>query len=403
VSRSFDVRAEFPILSRTVKGKPLVYLDSAATTHKPRRVIDAVAGFYAERYATVHRGVYGLSEEATAAYEAARARVAAFLGAAADEIVFTRGATEGINVVAQGLARRLAPGDEVLVTALEHHANLIPWQVAARERGARLVVAPVDDRGELLVDELERRLGPRTRVVAMTAASNALGTLTPVARVAAAARAAGALLVLDAAQAAPHLPLDVRALGCDFLVFSGHKIYGPSGIGVLYGRAASLAELPPAQVGGEMVSRVTYEDATYLPPPHRFEAGTPPIAGAIGLHAALDWLASLDLEAGRAHEAALLEHATREVVAVPGVRLVGTAREKAPILSFVVAGVHPHDVGAVLDRDGVCVRAGHHCAQPLLARLGHPATARASFALYSAHADVEALARGLRRVREVFG
>jgi cysteine desulfurase/selenocysteine lyase len=399
----FDVRGDFPMLARKVRGRRLVYLDSAATTHKPRAVIDALARFYAEGYATVHRGVYSLSEEATAAYEGARARVARFLGAAAEEVVFTRGATEGINLVAAGLGRRLAPGDEILVTALEHHANLVPWQVAARERGARLVVAPIDDAGNLLIDELLARLGPRTRVVAVTAVSNAIGTVVPVARVVSAARAAGATTVVDAAQAAPHLPLDVRALGCDFLVFSGHKVYGPTGIGVLYGRAAALAALPPWQTGGEMLARVTYEEATFVDPPHRFEAGTPPIAQAIGLAAALDWLDATGRARGAAHETRLLARATSALAALPGVRLVGAAAEKSPVVAFVLDGVHPHDVGAVLDREGICVRAGQHCAQPLLARLGHAATARASFALYSGDDDIDALVEGLAAVRKVFG
>ncbi len=388
------LRAQFPML-----GRDLVYLDTAATAQKPRAVLDAMMDFETRHNAPVHRGVYPLSEEATAAYEGARASAARFVGARADEIVFTRGTTDGINLVASAWGRRLGPNDEIVVTGLEHHSNLVPWQMLCEARGATLRVLPVDERGDVAVTELS----PRTRLVCATMLSNALGTIPPVRELVAAARRTGAAILLDAAQAAPHLPIDVRALDCDFLVFSGHKVYGPTGIGVLYGRAEVLAELPPAQGGGEMVSRVTYERATYADPPQRFEAGTPPVAAAVGLGAALEWLGALDRDAACAHEAALVEEARRALAALPRVRVVGDPRARAAVVPFVVDGVHPHDVAAIVAREGICVRAGHLCAQPLLARMGTPVVLRASVGIYTLAEELERLVTALARVREVFG
>jgi cysteine desulfurase/selenocysteine lyase len=396
------LRADFPILGRRVHGKPLVYLDNAATTHKPRPVIDAVARHYERDNANVHRSAHALGERATGAYERARRAVRDFLGAADErEVVFTRGTTESINLVAASWGAGLGAGDEVVVTAMEHHANIVPWQLACRARGAALRVAPVTDRGELDLAALGRLLGPRTRIVALAHVSNALGTVNPVAEVAALAHRHGAVVLVDGALATAHLPIDVRALDCDFYAFSGHKVFAPTGIGVLWGRGALLDAMPPWQGGGEMILSVSFEDATYDAPPYRFEAGTPPIAGAIGLGAALDWLAALDADARAAHEADLLAYAEDALRAVPGLRLVGTAARKVGVHSFVLDGVHPHDVGTILDHHGVAIRAGHHCAQPLMARLGVPATARASFALYNTRADVDRLIDGLRAVRTV--
>ncbi|MDP9122201.1 MAG: SufS family cysteine desulfurase [Acidobacteriota bacterium] len=399
------VRADFPILAQQVHGRPLAYLDNAASAQKPRAVLDAIGRCYEEYYANVERGVHTLSQRATDAREQARETVRRFLGAAsAGEIVFVRGTTEAINLVAQSYGRRrVGPGDEVLITALEHHSNIVPWQMLCEERGAVLRVAPIDDRGQVILPELGNLLGPRTRIVAMTHVSNALGTLNPVREIARMAHQAGAVAVVDGAQGAPHTPVDVRQLECDFYAFSGHKIYGPSGIGVLYGRADLLAEMPPWQGGGGMIETVRFERTTYAAPPHRFEAGTPAIEGAIGLAAALDYLAALDGPALAAWEDTLLRVATERLAAIPGVTLVGTAAEKTAVLSFVMNGVHPHDVGTVLDGMGVAVRAGHHCAQPLMARLGLPATTRASFSFYNTLAEVEALAAGLARVEELFG
>jgi cysteine desulfurase/selenocysteine lyase len=407
-TRGFDperVRADFPILGRPLAGgRRLVYLDSASSAQKPRAVIDAVAGCYEGCYANIHRGLYELATKTDAAYEAARETVRRFLGAPhRDEIVFVRGTTEAINLVAHSFGRaRVGEGDEVLVTALEHHYNLVPWQMLCAERGARLVVAPIDDRGDLLLDELESRLGERTRLVALTHVSNALGTLVPVAEVAAAAHRRGVPVVVDGAQAVPHLPVDVAALGCDFYSFSGHKLFGPSAVGVLWGRRELLAAMPPWQGGGDMIRSVSWEGTTYADPPGRFEAGTPNIAGAIGLAAAIDYLAGLDAEALAAHEADLVSHAAARLAELPGVSLVGTPRHRVGAVSFAVDGVHPHDVATVLADAGVAVRAGHHCAQPLMRRLGVPATTRASFALYNTRDDVEALVAALGRVREIF-
>ncbi len=400
------IRADFPILSQRVRhGRPLVYLDNAATTQKPRAVIDAISRFYSCENANIHRGVHYLSERATAAYDAARERVAGFLGAeSASEIVFTRGATEAINLVAQSWARtNLKPGDEVLVTGMEHHANLVPWQLVCMQTGATLRAVPITDRGELDRDGFDRLLTERVRLFAVGHVSNALGTVNPVRELAARARAAGALVLVDGAQSAPHLAIDVQELGCDFFAFSGHKVYGPTGVGALYGRSDLLQAMPPWQAGGDMIERVTLERTTWAPPPARFEAGTPPIAEVIALGVAIDYVEGVGLDAIGAWERELLAEATERVAAIPGVRLVGTAPEKASVLSFVLEGVHPHDVGTVLDDEGVAVRVGHHCAQPVMQRFGIPATVRASFALYNTAGEIDALVRGVKRAREVFG
>jgi len=398
------VRREFPILAQRVHGKPLVFLDSAASAQKPRCVLDAMARLYERDYANVHRGVYALSERATAAFEAVREKVRAFLGAPeAREIVFVRGTTEAINLVAQTFGRaRVGEGDEVLVTHLEHHSNIVPWQMLCEEKRALLRVVPVDDRGDLRLDELDRLLGPRTRILAVAHVSNALGTLNPLREIVRIARARGVPVLVDGAQAAPHLRIDVRELGCDFYAFSGHKVFGPTGVGVLWGRAEQLEAMPPWQGGGDMILSVSFEKTLYREIPHKFEAGTPDIAGVVGLGAALDWLGSLDHEALAAHERDLLERTTAGLAAVPGLRLVGEPRERAGVVSFVLDDVHPHDVGTILDHEGVAIRTGHHCAQPLMERFGLPATARASFALYNTREDVDALVAGLARVREVF-
>ena len=398
------IRADFPILSQTTRnGHPLVYLDNAATSQKPRQVIDAVAGFYRSGNANIHRGIYELSERATAAVDDARARVARFLGAAPAEIVFTRGTTEAINMVAQSWGRStLGPGDEVLVTGMEHHSNLVPWQLLCQQTGARLRAVPITDRGELDLDAFDRLLGDRTRLFAVAHVSNALGTVNPVRALAARARARGALVLVDGAQSAPHLPIDVTDLGCDFFAFSGHKIYGPTGVGVLYGRADVLQEMPPWQGGGDMIEQVTLESSTWAAPPARFEAGTPPIAAILGLAVALDYLDAVGIDRIGAWERDLLRLATERIGDLPGVRLVGTAQDKAAVLSFVLDGVHPHDLGTVLDDEGVAVRAGHHCAQPVMTRFGVPATVRASFAFYNTPDEIEALAHGVRRAGDVF-
>lgn len=398
------VRRDFPILARSMRGKPLVYLDSAASAQKPRQVIDAVREFYERHYANIHRGVYELSETATRMHDEARAKVARLLGAADPrEVVFTRNATEAINLVAWSYGRtRLGRGDEVLVTALEHHANLVPWQLLCEERGARLRVAPIDDRGELRRDEFEALLSERTKLVALTHVSNALGSVNPVRELVALAHRAGAVALVDGAQAVPRMPVDVREIGCDFYAFSGHKLYGPSGIGVLYGRLALLDAMPPWQAGGDMIASVSYEKSTFAEPPYRFEAGTPDIAGAVGLGAAIDYVEGLGLERIALHEQDLLAYGTALLSEIPGLRLVGTAPEKTGVLSFVLDDVHPHDIGTVLDQEGIAIRAGHHCAQPLMERLGVPATARASLGVYNVRSDLDALARGIRRVLEVF-
>ncbi|HEV8581754.1 MAG TPA: cysteine desulfurase [Thermoanaerobaculia bacterium] len=399
------IRADFPILSTEINGRPLVYLDNAASAQKPRAVLEAIAGCYGGYYANVERGVHTLSQLSTEARERARETVRRFLNApSAQEIVFVRGTTEGINLVAASWGRlNVGAGDEVLITGLEHHSNILPWLRLCEERGADLRVAPLDNRGEVRLDEFERLLSPRTRVAAFAHISNALGTINPVREMAALARRAGAVVVVDGAQAVPHLPIDVQELGCDFYTFSGHKVYGPSGIGVLWGREELLNAMPPWQSGGGMIRTVSFAKATYAPPPHRFEAGTPFIEGAIGLAAALEYLDSLGLAAVSAWESELLALATERLAEVPGLTIIGTAREKAAVVSFGLRGVHPHDVGTVLDQEGIAVRAGHHCAQPVMEHFGVPATTRASFALYNTPEEVEALAAGLHRARELFG
>ena len=400
------VRADFPILQREVyDGRPLVYLDNAATTHKPRAVLDRLARYYAHENANIHRGVHRLSAEGTERYEAARATAGRFVGAAGpSEVVFTRGTTDGINLVAQGLglAGALAPGREILVSEIEHHANIVPWQMLAGRTGARLRVVPALDTGDLDLAALPDLVTDRTAVVAVTHTSNALGTVVDLAPIVDAARAVGALVLVDAAQAAPHAPLDVRALGADFVVFSGHKVYGPTGIGVLWGREAALERLPPVQGGGDMIDRVTFAETTYADLPARLEAGTPHIAGALGLAAALDYVAGLGLEAVAAHEAAVLDYAVARLTDL-GATLVGTPARRAGAVSFLLDGLHPYDVGTVLDRLGVAVRTGHHCAQPTMDRFGVPGTVRASVGLYTTAAEIDALCDGLERVRTMFG
>jgi cysteine desulfurase/selenocysteine lyase len=403
----FDVRrarADFPILGRTINGKPLVYLDNAATTQKPRVVLDAITSYYTEINANVHRGVHELSARATDAYEAARERIRQYFNAASvREIVYTRNATEGINLVAATFARsRLGAGDEVLISAIEHHSNIVPWQLACEAAGARLTVAPVNDRGELILEEFDRLLTPRTRIASITHMSNALGTITPVREIVRLAHAKGVPVLIDASQAAYHMRVDVQALDCDFLVATGHKLYGPTGIGVLYGKEAHLEGMPPFMGGGDMISSVTFEKSTWNVLPYKFEAGTPDIAGAIGLHAALDYIDAIGLDAIAAHERDLLEYGTGVLQSIEGVRLIGTARDKASVLSFVMEGIHPHDIGTIVDREGVAIRTGHHCAQPVMERFGIPATARASLALYNTREELDALGRALHTVREVF-
>jgi len=407
VTPALDVerlRRDFPILAQPIRGKPLVYLDNAATSQKPRSVIDAVSRFYSSENANIHRGVHYLSEQATATYDAVRARVASFLNAASTaEIVFTRGTTEGINLVAQSWARnRLQPGDEILITEMEHHSNIVPWQLVAGQTGAVVRAIPITDAGELELASFDRLLTERTRLLALTHLSNALGTINPVHWMVARARERGIVTLVDGAQSAPHLPVDVQALGCDFFACSGHKLFGPTGVGVLYGRAELLEAMPPWHGGGDMIETVTVERSTYAPPPARFEAGTPMIAEVIGLGAALDYIEGVGRAAIGSWEEDLLGYATDRVRELDGVRLIGTAREKAAVLSFVVEGVHPHDVGAVLDDEGIAIRAGHHCAQPLMRRLGLSATARASFSFYNTRDEVDALVRGLQRVQAVF-
>ena len=399
------LRADFPILRETVHGRRLVYLDNAATTQKPQSVIDALASYYRHDNANVHRGVHALSQRATDAYEAARSNVMRFVNARApEEIVFTRGTTDAINLVAQSFARpRLREGDEILVSAMEHHSNIVPWQLVCEQTGARLAVAPVDDAGELIADAFAALLRPRTKLVAITHVSNALGSIVPLARVVALAHAAGIPVLADGAQAIAHLPVDVRALDCDFYAFSGHKIFGPTGIGVLYGKASRLSAMPPYQGGGDMIRSVTFAKTEYNDLPYKFEAGTPNIAGAIGLGAALDYVRGVGIEAIDAHERALLADATRRLSAVPGLRIIGTARDKAGIVSFALEGIHAHDVGTILDREGVAIRAGHHCAMPVMAQFGLAGTARASFALYNTHAEIDALVDGVERVQRMFG
>ena len=404
---AFDVQAirrDFPILHQTVHGHPLVYLDNAATSQKPMVVIDAIRNYYSVDNSNIHRGVHALSERSTRHYEEGRIHIQRFLGAADPrEIIFVRGTTEAINLVAWTYGRtRIHAGDEILISALEHHSNIVPWQILCEEKGAHLKVAPINDRGELRLDEFEKLIGPRTRIVAVTQVSNALGTVNPLSEMIEMAHRRGVPVLVDGAQAVPHFAVDVQALDCDFYAFSGHKVYGPTGIGVLYGKAALLNAMPPYQGGGDMISSVTFEKTTYNHLPFKFEAGTPDIAGAIALGKALEYIGALGMDKVAAHEHQLLAYATSAVGAVPGVRLIGTASERAGVLSFVMEGVHPHDLGTILDQEGIAIRTGHHCAQPVMERFHIPATARASFAIYNTKEEVDALVEGIRKAHEVF-
>ena len=403
----FDVqklRRDFPILRQRIHGRTLVYLDNAATSQKPQVVIDAICRYYERNNANIHRGVHFLSEHATEEYEGARRTVQQFLNAAdASEIIFVRGATEAINLVAQTYGRtNVHAGDEVFITAMEHHSNIVPWQILCEEKNARLRVAPISDSGELLLEDFEKLLGPRTKIVALTHISNALGTINPVWRIIEMARRWNIPVLVDGAQAVPHLKVDVQALDCDFYVFSGHKVYGPTGIGVLYGKSALLEAMPPYQGGGDMISSVTFEKTIYNKLPYKFEAGTPHVAGAIGLGAAIEYVNGLGMDNIAAYEHELLAYATEAVSTIPGIRVIGTAKEKASVLSFLLDTVHPHDIGTILDQEGIAIRTGHHCAQPVMQRLGITATARASFAFYNTREEVDALVEGIQKVREVF-
>ncbi|OHC27266.1 MAG: cysteine sulfinate desulfinase [Pseudomonadales bacterium RIFCSPLOWO2_12_59_9] len=398
------VRQAFPILAESIYGKPLIYLDSAATSQKPQVVIDAMSRFFLKENANVHRGVHYLSVRATEAYDQARAKVQGFLNAEhVEDIVFVRGTTEAVNLVAQTYGKvHVQAGDEVLISAMEHHSNIVPWQMLCEQTGARLRVAPINDAGELQLAELERLIGPRTKLVAVAHVSNVLGTVNPIQRIVQLAHAWGARVLVDGAQAAPHLQVDVQALDCDFYALSGHKMYGPTGIGVLYGRRELLEAMPPYQGGGDMILSVSFEKTLYNKPPYRFEAGTPNMVGAIGLGAAIDFLAALGPKAIAAHEQGVLAYGQRALAAVPGLRLIGTAADKVGVLAFVLDGIHPHDIGTILDREGIAIRTGHHCAQPLLQRFGLAATARASLGCYSREQDIDALVAGLAKVQELF-
>ncbi|MEE2750478.1 MAG: cysteine desulfurase [Myxococcota bacterium] len=407
-STAFDVervRRDFPCLQQQVHGKPLIYLDNAATTQVPRSVISTLSSFHIHDRANIHRGVHLLSQRSTAAYDAVRGVVREFINAPEErEIVFVRGTTEALNLLANTLGTsRLEAGDEVLITGMEHHSNIVPWQLVCAARGAHLKVIPITDEGELDMAAFEALLSDRTKILSMVHVSNALGTINPVKEMIRAAREKGAVTILDGAQAIAHMPVDVVDLGCDFYAFSGHKLFGPTGVGVLWGRAEILNALPPWQGGGDMIRSVTFEETTYADIPARFEAGTPNIAGVIGLGAAIEYLQSVGLDAVSAYEAELLEYGTKALQGVAGLRLVGTAREKASVLSFVLDGVHPHDIGTILDMEGVAIRTGHHCAQPVMDRLGVPATARASLSFYNTHADIDALVTALGVVKEMMG
>lgn len=398
------IREDFPILRQKVNGKPLVYLDNAATSQKPQAVIDAVRRFYVEDNSNVHRGVHLLSARATQAYEDARVKVQRFVGAADwREIVFTRGTTEAINLVVQTYGRtHVRAGDEVVISAMEHHSNIVPWQILCEEKDARLRVAPINDQGELIFEEFEKLLGPRTRFVSVAHVSNVLGTINPARQIIDVAHRRSIPVLLDGAQAAPHVKVDVRALDCDFYTLSGHKMFGPTGIGALYGKAALLDSMPPYQGGGDMISSVTFEKTLYNTLPYKFEAGTPNIDGTIGLGAAIDYLNSVGLDSVAAYEHELLEYGTRALSSIPEVRLIGTAKEKASVLSFVVGDIHAHDVGTVLDQEGIAVRTGHHCAQPLMGRFGVPATVRASLAFYNTKEEIDSLLKGIEKVKRLF-
>ena len=398
------VRADFPVLQQQVNGKPLVYLDNGATSQKPQAVIDELVRFYSTENANVHRGVHTLSQNATEDYEGARAKLRRLLNAADDhEIVFTRGTTDSINLVAQSFGKQsLGPGDEVIVSNMEHHSNIVPWQMLREEKGVVLRVVPIDESGELLMDEYERMLSPRTKLVSITHVANALGTILPVEQIISMAHAQGVPVMLDGAQAVPHMAVDMQRLDCDFYVFSGHKLFGPTGIGVLYGKAELLEAMPPVQGGGDMIKSVTFERTIYNDLPYKFEAGTPNIAGAIGLGAAVDYVQSVGYESFAAHEDELLDYGTKALEQIGGLRIIGTASRKAGILSFVMEDIHPHDIGTILDAEGVAVRTGHHCAQPVMQRFQIPATVRASMAMYNTKEDIDALVRAIDRVIEVF-
>ncbi|MDY6943993.1 MAG: cysteine desulfurase [Pseudomonadota bacterium] len=397
------IRADFPVLHQKIRDKALVYLDNAATTQKPRSVIDTVSHYYERDNANIHRGVHTLSERATAAYEGAREKVRRFLNARSErEIVFVRGTTEAINLVAQSFARpRIKPGDEILITEMEHHANIVPWQLVREQTGCELKVVPINDRGELDMEAFERLLGPRTALVAVVHVSNALGTINPVERIIERARQQGVPVLLDGAQSVPHMAVDLQALDCDFYALSGHKMFGPTGIGVLYAKEALLEAMPPYQGGGDMIKMVRFDRTVYNALPYKFEAGTPNIAGAIGLGAAVDYLEATGMDRIAAHEADLLAYATERLEAVPGLRIIGTAAHKAAVISFVLDDVHPHDLGTILDHEGVAVRTGHHCAMPVMDHFGVPATARASFAFYNTHQEVDALVSALKGARSI--
>jgi cysteine desulfurase/selenocysteine lyase len=399
------IREDFPILRQKVHGKPLVYLDNAATSQKPIPVIEAERRFYENDNSNIHRGVHELSERATQAYENTRIKVQRFLNAAeAREIIFVRSTTEAINLLAQSYGRKyIAAGDEILITAMEHHSNIVPWQMLCEEKGSKLRVAPMNDRGELLLEEFSKLLGPRTKLVSAAHVSNALGTINPVEKIVELAHAQNTPVLLDGAQAAPHREVDVRAMGCDFYAFSGHKVFGPTGIGVLYGKAKLLEAMPPYQGGGDMISSVTFERTIYNVIPQKFEAGTPNIAGVVGLGAAIDYLNAIGLDNIAAYEEELLDYATEQISKIPGVRIIGTAEHKASVISFVIEGIHPHDVGTVLDQEGIAVRTGHHCAQPVMQRFGIPATTRASLAFYNTREEINGLVAGIHKVKEVFG
>jgi len=406
-SAAFEVeriRQDFPILGEKIRGKPLVYLDNAATSQKPQVVIDTIRQFLSTYNSNVHRGVHQLSERATEVFEQARTRVQSFINAAESrEIIFVRGTTEAINLVAQSYGRtHIGTGDEIVISAMEHHSNIVPWQILCEQTGAVLRVVPINDDGEMLLDEYVTLLTPRTRLVAVAHVSNALGTINPVREIIRLARRQGVPVLVDGAQAVPHLQVDVRELDCDFYAFSGHKVFGPTGIGVLYGRARLLEAMPPYQGGGDMIKSVTFAKTVYNDLPFKFEAGTPHIGGVIGLGAALDYLDGVGLDRVTAYEHELLAHATEVLSAIPGVRIIGTAKEKASVVSFVVDGVHAHDIGTVLDHEGIAIRAGHHCAMPVMQRFGVPATARASLAFYNTRAEVDALVRGIHKVIEMF-
>ena len=398
------IREDFPILKQKVHGKPLVYLDNAATSQKPQAVIDSEVELYSEYFSNVHRGVHLLSQRSTDAYEKAREKVQNFLNARSSaEIIFTRGTTEGINLVAQTYGQQhVQAGDEILISEMEHHSNIVPWQMLCAQKGAILKVIPINDEGEILLDEYEKLLSERTRLVGIVHLSNALGTVNPVQEMIAMAHQRGIPVLVDGAQAVPHIPVDVQALDCDFYVFSGHKLFGPTGIGVLYGKKELLETMPPYQGGGDMILSVSFEKTEYNVLPFLFEAGTPNIAGAIALGAAIDYVQEIGLDKIATYEDKLLAYATEAMADIPGIRLIGTARNKASVLSFLIEGVHPHDIGTILDREGIAIRAGHHCAQPVMERFGVPATARASFAFYNTLEEVDALVAGIRKVQEVF-